>query len=369
MKKIALFLLLTFFFGCQRDQKKNNTQIKKQNIRNIEYTTESNEFKKSYTWKFQRKVQSLELVKAVDLNIKCEEILANNKTLILSDFTHSQLVFLNSNYKITKKFGKKGDAPDEINKLYYFSVFNDTIILHDFGQRRHKRFVKDEYIDDERIGGSSSYSGKFLSPTLFYEVVNNEKKKHLLYKRFKEKKSITDYLLKDLFKLSDDKIINSVGVENSIVVNKLLAGQFSVSKSTSNNIYYLSNAGYFANFDNSGNLKYVKQTIDNTPFPFGTMKDLGNGIKIPKVFPYANIFLSGTNNDKHFYLLNIINRKKNNNLTYSVDYYNVIDGSYAGSFDIPYYKEQAPQVIAVTPDDKYLYVYYEDLALCKYEIH
>ena len=369
MKKIALFLLFIFLFGCQSDKEESKVDYAKHNIVNIEHTIESKQFKKSFTWKFQRKLYPIKLIKVKDLGIGSKSITADNKSFIMSDIPHSQLIFFNDNFKIIKKIGKKGNAPNEIKRLGYFSVFNDTIILHDFGQRRHKRFCKNKYLDDERIGGSVSYSGKFLNPTLYYESISIDRKEHLLFKKFKDKNSIADYRLKNIFKLSDDKILNTEYKDIPVVVSTLLFGQFSSSKSTKNNIFYLSNAGYFANFDDKGNLKYVQRTIDKTPFPFGIMQNLGGGIKIPKKFPYAYIFLSGTNNDKHFYLLNVINRKKNNNLTYSVDYYNVIDGSYAGSFDIPYYKEQAPQVIAVTPDDKYLYVYYEDLTLCKYEIH
>jgi hypothetical protein len=114
------------------------------------------------------------------------------------------------------------------------------------------------------------------------------------------------------------------------------------------NFYICHRAGYFFSFDARGEFLYGKETVDRTA-P-SRMIEHGSGIAVDPTSQLVNISLSAT--DKLLYILSraIANGDQGKEF---VDVYDVKDGSYKWSFNIPTYEGASALAIAVGPNGLY----------------
>jgi len=362
MKKKILFLLVGLLFiflnsGCN-DKSQTITSNKKIIIDREHY------FKKDkihYKWNFIRNYnKKISKVLEKDLAIKSFNYRIYNDTLALVDWENNNIILYNSNLETLIKIGKKGNGtPDENGKIMYFGMFANKLLLYDFDKLIMKKLnFSGDLIEYKKM--PRSFRGKNIINDKFIITFLNDSSgiKEMAHYSYSNNKIKNKYsFTQDFPQLIKNK---------SLVNNQILAGKFDNGNNTKYSVYFFNKAGYF--IINNQNEYKTYQTIDKTPLPKGMEENIGGGFTTYRTKPDVDFFLSATTDKHYLYLLNnITDHEKSKNKV--IDYYNLRNGEYQGSINVPDLTDgQTAHQIAIDNSGKFIYVYYDNLTMLKYEI-
>ncbi|NJK83066.1 MAG: hypothetical protein HC912_03860 [Saprospiraceae bacterium] len=355
MKKNQLILSLilsALLSSCDRSNKDSQ-----EGVHTKTYKKQTENFSYNFTRKMigTLRVQSQQesIIKGFRLKWYNEHLwMGNNLKLIRYDAS------LN-NYEA---FGKQGGGPDENQNITYFTVSNDSYTIFDFEKQRVATYTfKDSLLRYQKFNDGNI-------PFIDYFGIQESKNEYLLMyeessqsKGYDYKFSITNNTGARLKDFSLKKLLNINDLED---LELALEGEF-ITNHPKFTVFYFFKVGKFIVYEGTLRNTKIYDTVDKTPIPQTVRVTRGDGgFNIQTKPPYI-IFSSASVSKNHLYLLSTLAEKNYKML----DIYQLTTGKYIGSIKLPDLDDgQSAELIQITPDEKRLYVQYEDLGLVNYTI-
>lgn len=284
----------------------------------------------------------------------------NGEIYTLDDVTQTINIIDIITWDLKKVIGGKGGAPWENESISNFEISDDgkyVLIADNQKMSVNKRKILSKnnelYFKNENTFWDASYLGE--NNFIFLTDQNNGIGGDFKFSTINilNKKEIFSVDFREELKIDSETNHLNIAYEGFFI------------KNNNNDVIYLcSKAGLFIKFDKKGKIDYVSKTIDSSPPPKVTTKKYGNATIYVKN-PDVSINYSASLDSNHLYILSLVRFKKSKNLV--VDLYEIKNGNYIKSFEIPNFEKQLPVEI-LKIDKKQFLVLYEDMKIIKYEI-
>jgi len=312
----------------------------------------------SETGKKEREfIGQLKNIKTFEIAHKISKWIYKKNIIYCFDNIDQKFYLYNENFKIISEFGEKGEAPWEANDVVNFEITDSTINIIDYG----KQSVKNCPIP---IKQKVNYYYKFKNNFWTGTKLNN----NLYLFLIEDYKTPDGDFSFDIIEMPSNNVIKSYDFKNIATIspkqryiNVAYEGFF--CKNEGFIFYVCSKAGLFLCFNSNGEFIYKTETIDESPAPKIRTKTDGN-LTFYIREPDYSINYSMTTDNYYLYILSLIRFIKSDQLV--IDIYNVSNGIYAGSYEVPNFDEQLPVRILKTSSN--LFIMYEDLTVIKYKI-
>ncbi len=349
---IFLLILCTLFSSCEKTSEKSQESI---------YTKTYKKQTENFNYDFTRKMignlkvqfQQESVIKGFRLKWYNDQLwMGNNLKLIKYDSTLNNYV----------AFGKQGGGPDENQNITYFTVSNDSYSIFDFEKQRVATYT----FQDSLLNYRKFNDGK--TPFIDYFGIQETKNEYLLMYEESSQSKGYDYkftITNDSgIRIKDFSLKNLLKINNVEDLELALEGEF-ITSHPKFTVFYFFKVGKFIIYDGVAREVKIYDTIDKTPIPETVKVALKDGGFNIQTKPPHIIFSSASVGKKHLYLLSTLSEKKYK----MIDIYQLDTGKYIGSIRLPDLDDgQGAELIQVIPNEKKLYVQYEDLALVNYTI-
>lgn len=314
-------------------------------LRAIYHVKRSHKEKPSFERKYEK--PELQLVHATELNFLTTQIRVVADKIFLDDFYARQIVQIDDQGRILKRFGKKGKGPAEFMRIEAWDVDNKGLYVCDPDNLRITEMdlsgnVYSSFkLDKSFIAGNRLREGIYVLFSPDWSRLN----KHELFVCETADSTYTDLDITFLRKYPGLALGNYIISGEKCCI--LAWYQF----------------GYILGINKKGRILFRGNTIDKTPPPKIIIQ---NGLQV--IDPDAPVTIqSGYTDGNRLYLISTIrshNEVDEHNLP--IDVYDSRTGTYLFSFYVPLFKGEPPTVIAVdSTNDRILAYQGESLTFYK----
>lgn len=260
---------------------------------------------------------------------------------------------IDDNGKVLRKWGRLGDAPWENREISSFDIKNEKIYIVDRDKSEFKIIENEKELVLYEKPQLPFWSGTFLTENLITSVSENGK--------------TFEFLTLDLEsgKTTKIDIPNLLGYDEAYPNMNIAYEGYFVSNGQGYCAYVCLKAGTFFVIESSDIKARPYNTIDKTDPPEISVRKMG-AINFFIREPDHNVNYSACIDKNNLYIISTILFEKSDNLV--LDIYNLKNGNYIGSAQIPTFSDQYPVDITKSIDGNDLYVLYENQDIKKYTI-
>jgi hypothetical protein len=265
--------------------------------------------------------------------------------------TDQSLYAIDDNGKVLKKWGQLGDAPWENREISSFDIKNEKFYIVDRDKSEFKIIENEKDLVLYEKPQLPFWSGTFLTENLITSVSENGK--------------TFEFLTMDLEsgKTTKIDIPSLLGYDEAYPNMNIAYEGYFVSNGQGYCAYVCLKTGTFFIIESSDKKARPYNTIDKTDPPKISVRKMG-AINFFIREPDHNVNYSACIDKNNLYIISTILFERSENL--ALDIYNLKNGSYVGSAQIPKFNDQYPVDITKSIDGNDLYVLYENQDIKKY---
>ena len=284
--------------------------------------------------------------------------IAREQYIYIQDPYTQQILKLDSSGNLIDVYGSKGGAPWEHEGIMSFEILNDDLYTAD----NSKMTIKRGALGDKNL----QYHHKIRET--FWDAALLRDDRFVVFLE-EQNDQVGDFSFR-VYDAVNNQFGNSTSFRELLKLDKAIqylniayGGHF-IRSETGHLLYVCSRTGLFLSFDETGNVTYVKETIDRSPPPKVSVKKSGKFTMFIRE-PDLNINYSATAGPETLYILSLVRFQKAKNLV--VDQYKIENGEYSGSIEIPNDDDSLPGEILITSEGK-LWVLYENMNIIIYKL-
>jgi len=294
------------------------------------------------------KLVNLNLISQFELAANVVNLKYCNSHLYIYDFDKQRILSINTKGEVTQAYGKRGSGPGEFIQIMGWDVNSSMVRCVDLGT------LSVSCINHQnKVIEYSKFDKSFFCATPLNE--NLYLMRGVTYS--KEKKPGTSF--SSIFWLLDTKLKTQTEVpillpEETTVPELAYSGFFANSSSGDMRFFVCDRAGYFFAFDKAGKFKYLARTTDNFSLPKIVINE-GGSASFDAKSPFTSCSASST--DKYLFVLSVVNEINVNPKSRGgvIDVYDVNDGHYLWSFELPKVDNAKSSAIAITENQIFAY--------------